>query len=160
MKIYLLRHGDAEDGVNITDFERQLTAKGVSRTQTAARVIAALGVAPAHIFSSPRIRAKQTAEIVAGALGKQIEIREDLDFNFSVDAVAKLTADLNNEQDAIFVGHEPGMSTTVAALTGAIVEMKKGGLARIDLTQRQPTLQGVLSWLIAPAVFDVLNAKT
>jgi phosphohistidine phosphatase len=159
MKIYLLRHGDAEDGVNITDFERQLTAKGVSRTQTAARVIAALRVAPAHIFSSPRVRARQTAEIVADALGIQIEIRDDLDFNFSINAVAKLTADLNDVQDAMFVGHEPGMGTTVSALTGAIVDMKKGGLARIDLTQRQPTLHGVLTWLIAPAVFDALTAK-
>jgi phosphohistidine phosphatase len=153
-KLYFLRHGDAEDGMD--DYNRRLSARGETRTATAARVMAALGIKPSQIFASPRIRAQRTAEIVAGALNVSVEIRDEVNFGFDVAAVRSLIADLPDDAEVLFVGHEPSMSGVVNALSGATVAMKKGGLARIDLFDRAG-LHGTLVWLIAPRVFDVLD---
>lgn len=156
MKLYLLRHGHAEPGGNgIDDRERQLTDEGVQRMTTAAAVMAKLELCPKFIFSSPRVRARQTAEIVAEALNMTIDIRDEVNFDFSVDKIKSLTTQMDDSEDAMFVGHEPSMSLVVEALTGGEVEMKKGGLAMIEVVSREP-FEGVLVWLIAPKVFDTL----
>jgi phosphohistidine phosphatase len=155
MKLYFLRHAEAEPGIIAHDHDRRLTSRGQRRTRTAARVMAALGVAPAHIFSSPRVRARQTAEIAADALNVPVELREEVNFGFDRDSVQALIAAIPASKDVMFVGHEPSFSMVIGQITGANVDMKKGGLARVDVERREP-LRGVLVWLIAPKVFDVL----
>jgi len=155
---YFLRHAEAEEGYDINDDDRRLTGQGVRRTGTAARVMASLGLCPAHIFSSPRARARQTAEIVAAALKGSVEISEEMNLGFSPQAVETLISGLEAEGEVMFVGHEPSMSAVIEEITGARVDMKKCGLARIDLLAYAPP-QGVLIWLIPPKVFDVLAQK-
>jgi phosphohistidine phosphatase SixA len=67
--------------------------------------------------------------------------------------VAALTRDVDQAGAVLFVGHEPDMSLTIAALTGGRVVMKKGGFARVDVTAFQP-FRGALVWLIAPKLFE------
>ncbi len=156
MKLYLMRHGHAELGNGMADEDRALTAMGVERIHNAARVLAQAGIAPAHIYSSPRVRAQQTAEIVADALGKTVEIHQAVNFGFNVDAIRDFIAQTNGEDvDLMFVGHEPTLSNTIAALTHGEVVMKPGSFARIDVTSRLAP-SGELVWLIAPKVFDAL----
>ena len=155
MRLFFLRHAQAEDG-NSDDFHRSLTKSGAGRTATAARVMQALNIRPARIYSSPRVRAYQTAEIVANQLKLKVEVREEVNFDFNLQAVSDLIADLNPADEVVFVGHEPSMSMVVQGLTGASVAMKKGGLARVDLFD-SASLQGTLIWLIAPKVFDALG---
>ena len=156
MRLYLLRHGHAEDTGTGTDHDRVLTAEGITRLNTAAKVMRRLRIKPAILFSSPRVRALQTAEIVADALGVEIQIREEVNFGFDAQAVRRLIRDLNDSEEVMFVGHEPSFSVTVHRLTGADIEMKKGGLVRIDLTDHH-TPGGVLVWLLAPSVFAALD---
>lgn len=156
MRLYFLRHGHAEDGGFLDDHERQLTQEGIDQMHIAANVIQRLGIQPAHIFSSPRVRAVQTAEIVAAKLGTTVQIREEVNFDFSVRAVMHLIQGVSATADVMFVGHEPTFSQVVGALTGARVAMKKGGLARVDLLNSQ-NASGILVWLIAPAVFGALD---
>lgn len=159
MRLYFLRHGEAEDAASgISDHERQLTQNGAARLRAAARVIAALNIKPAYLFSSPRVRARQTAEIVAEALGMGVEIREEVNFGFDLDALDRLLDGVSDTEELMFVGHEPTFSAVIRALTGGSVEMKKGGLARVDVTQRDP-LRGTLVWLIVPRVFDALAGE-
>lgn len=156
MKLYFLRHGEAEDGL-ADDASRRLTQKGIARLDIAAQVMQRIDINPQFIYSSPRIRAQQTAEIVAEAFGLDVEIRKEVNFSFSIDAVAKLIEPLPEDSEVMFVGHEPSMSTTISDLTGADVVMKKGGLARVDIVQYAPPLEGQLIWLITPKVFEALN---
>ena len=156
MKIYLLRHAEAEN-MSTSDHNRRLTAKGLKRTATAATVMVSLGIKPAHIYSSPRVRARQTAELVADAMDMTVELDEEVNFGFSINSVESLIRGLGVDEDVMFVGHEPSMSAVAHGLCGASVAMKKGGLARIDLINRA-SLRGELVWLIAPKVFDVLGA--
>lgn len=158
MRLYFFRHAEAEQNA-LNDFERRLTARGRERTETAAQVMLALGVRPRVIYSSPRIRALQTAEIIGEAFEMPVEIDEGLDFAFDLDDVERLIDDLDDDDQVMFVGHEPSMSEVLDELTGGFIVMKKGGLARVDLTFFTSPLEGELVWLIAPKVFDVLGAK-
>lgn len=156
MRLYFLRHAEAEQ-LAPGDFDRRLTARGVRRTKMAAQVLLKLGIKPDHIYSSPRVRALQTAEIVSEALTIPVEIDDGLDFRFDLEVVEELIDDLPLDAEVMFVGHEPGMSEVVEELTGAFVAMKKGGLARVDVDYVAEPLRGQLIWLIAPKVFDQLK---
>jgi phosphohistidine phosphatase len=154
MRLYFVRHGKAEQSA-ASDEQRQLTAEGQARLATEAQVIARLGIHPQVIYSSPRIRAQQTAQIIAQALGMTITVQEALDYGFNRDAVAALIRDLDASAELMFVGHNPTLPQVVHSLTGSSIEMKTGSLARVDVLSASE-LHGILVWLIAPKVFDAL----
>jgi len=124
--IYLLRHGDAEEGTG-DDAARRLTAKGERQARAAGEALAALGIKPDACLASPKVRAADTAELACAALDLEPEIAEELrggPFD-STDLAA-------GRGGVLLVGHEPDFSTEVARLTGAKVKLRKGGLAVID----------------------------
>lgn len=155
MHLYFFRHAEAEQGsAALPDHARQLTTRGIERTRQAADVLKSLGLKPVHLYSSPLVRARQTADILAEALGVEVEERAEVGPGFNPQAVGGLVHDARQDDAIMFVGHEPDFSTTISALIGGgWVDMKKGGLARIDIDNVQP-LRGMLVWLIAPKIFD------
>ena len=155
MRYYFVRHGIAEDMAE-SDFSRQLTARGRRRVVQSAAVMKRLNLKPARVYSSPRIRARQTAEIISEALGLPVSLVEEVNFGFDLNDINKLTSDMHIDDEVMFVGHNPDMSLLVHQLTGVDVSMKKGGLARVDLLGRNAR-HGELVWLIAPKVFDALG---
>jgi phosphohistidine phosphatase len=156
MKLYFFRHAEAEPSTT-NDFERRLTPRGVSRTEAAGRVLLRLGVAPTYLFSSPRVRARETAGILGETLGVEITVTEGVDSAFDLDLLARLVELMDDDDEVMFVGHEPTFSGLVGDLTGGEVVMKKGGMARVDLVGYAPPLEGVLVWLIPPKLFDLLD---
>lgn len=157
MKLYFVRHGKAQtaDG-SIPDHDRQLTTDGAARIQAEAKVMARLGVKPDRLYSSPRVRALQTAEIIGKAVKTPVEIREEVNFDFDMSAVNALTQGMPNDAEIMFVGHNPSMEDVLRQLTGAEVMMKVGSLARVDTSTPDSVQHGYLIWLIAPKVFDAL----
>src|SRR5690349_3203809 len=123
--IWFLRHGDAEDGD--PDFERRLTDKGELQSRDAGAALAALGVSLEACFASPRVRARDTARLACEPLGVEVTIEEQL-AGGRFDPL-ELAAGLD---DVLLVGHEPDFSDAIAGLTGARVDMKKGGLAGVE----------------------------
>lgn len=158
MILYFLRHAHAEDGADKPDELRALNAKGLAQVASTAALLKRLDLDLNFIFTSPRLRATQTADAVAEALGLKPQIRDELNFGFNVPRLSTLLADIGPNAAVILVGHEPTMSQTIQALTGARVEMKKCGLARIDVLVRQP-LQGELVWLVTPKLVRALNGE-
>src|SRR5215469_6165377 len=81
-RIYLVRHGiavDHADRGDLPDDDRPLTAKGRRRFRRAARAFARMGETPDLLFTSPLIRAAQTAEILAGAFKVyEVQVLEEL----------------------------------------------------------------------------------
>ena len=123
--IWLLRHCDAEEGSD--DDARRLTKRGRAQGEVAGRALAALGAAPDVCLSSPKARAVEMAKLACEPLGLEVETTDALaggDFD-----PLELAA---GRGDVLLVGHEPDFSNAIARLTGAEVEMKKGGLACID----------------------------
>ena len=135
------------------------TDKGVERTEVTAHALEKLGVKPTLLYTSPRVRARQTAEILAKALGVAVSVREEVGFGFNVQHIGPLTADAGTNNDVMFVAHEPDLSIIISTLIGGgEIVMKKGGLARVDLFSRAP-LRGALVWMIAPKLFSDLHSK-
>jgi phosphohistidine phosphatase len=154
MRLYFLRHGIAQD-LAPSDYERKLTPEGVKKLEKSAQVIERLGLEIDYIFTSPRVRAVETAQIVATQLQLSISVRDELNFQFSPKNLPELLNSIPSSTNILMVGHEPTFSTVIESLTGARVDMKKGSLARIDITRTNP-LSGVLVWLVAPKVFEAL----
>src|SRR4051794_29400271 len=123
--IWFLRHGDAEEGS--PDFDRRLTAKGERQSRDAGATLAALGAEFDLCLASPRVRARDTARLACEPLGLEVTIEEQLSGG-RFDPL-ELAAGLDN---VLLVGHEPDFSDAIAELTGARVDMKKGGLAGVD----------------------------
>jgi phosphohistidine phosphatase len=127
MVIWLLRHGDAEAGEGKSDPERDLTAKGERQSIAAGNALKALGVELDVCLTSPKVRARRTAELACEALGTPIEEDDRLaggDFD-PLDLAA-------GRGEVMLVGHEPDFSSAVARVTGSRVKLKKGGIAAID----------------------------
>lgn len=157
MRLYLLRHGIAED-LATSDFDRELSKRGRRRVAASAKVMQRLGLAPRRIFTSPRLRARQTADIVAEALGRRATLAEAVDFGFGIGDIRRLTRNMSADDEVMFVGHNPDMSLLASEITGVDTSLKKGGLARIDVIGTAVE-DGELLWLIAPKVFDALRDR-
>jgi phosphohistidine phosphatase len=100
------------------------------------------------ILSSPLPRALQTAEIAGKAL--KAAVRDEPLLKKGFDA-AKLATMLRRTKGGavMIVGHEPDFSGVIRELTGAMVALKKGGLARVDLDLADAR-RGTLVWLVPP----------
>jgi phosphohistidine phosphatase len=125
--IWLLRHGDAEDGDGKPDAERDLTEKGERQSVAAGKALKELGVELEVCLTSPKVRAKRTAELACESVGCPIEDDDRLaggDFD-----PLELAA---GRGEVMLVGHEPDFSSAVAMVTGSRVKFKKGGVAAID----------------------------
>ena len=125
MVIWFLRHGEAEDGS--PDFERKLTKKGERQARDAGTALNALGIELDVCLSSPRVRARDTAVIACEELGAEVTLEEQL-AGGRFDPL-ELAAGWG---EVLLVGHEPDFSDAIAELTGARVDMKKGGLAGVE----------------------------
>jgi phosphohistidine phosphatase len=124
--IYLLRHGDAEDGDG-DDAARRLTPKGRRQAKAAGRALAVLGAKIDACLTSPKARAAETARLACEPLGLEPETAAELrSGRFDAQALAA------GRGDVLLVGHEPDFSSEVARLTGARVKLRKGGLAIVD----------------------------
>jgi phosphohistidine phosphatase len=125
--IWLLRHGDAEPGDGKPDADRELTGKGERQSVAAGRALKALGVDLDVCLTSPKIRAKRTAELACAPLDCPVE--DDVRLAGGDFDPLELAA---GRGEVMLVGHEPDFSSAVALVTGSRVKMKKGGLAAID----------------------------
>ena len=146
----MLRHGKADwPDWDKSDDERPLTKEGKREMRRIAQFLREMNVAPALILSSPLPRAFQTAEIAAGELGIQLQEEATLRPGFTA---AKARALLKRHDGAVLmlVGHEPDVSGVIRALTGGIVKLGKGGIARIDV--EDDASAGRLIWLIPPKI--------
>jgi phosphohistidine phosphatase len=124
--IWLLRHGDAEDGS--PDSERPLTDKGREQAHAAGAALKTLGVEIDACLTSPKVRAAETARIACEPLGVEPQLEPKLAGGpFDAEALA---AGLG--EDVLLVGHDPDFSMAVHSLTGAQARMKKGGLAGVQ----------------------------
>ncbi len=158
MNLYLLRHGLAVEpgaGGHASDADRPLTPEGRRKLKQAAAGIQALRLECDLIMTSPYLRAKQTAEIVAQAL----KLEEKLQFcpqlapeGTSSGLIQVLRQLRPRPEAAMLVGHEPGLSRLISLLvwgdTGGMVVMKKAGLCALSIEAIRHGRCAALEWLL------------
>ncbi len=160
MKIYLLRHGRAvERGAAgwDRDCDRPLTSEGEKQIVRIARGMRQLNLEFDHALSSPYVRAWRTAEIAAKELGLGARLRASRSLAPGGDPAA-LVRQLRRlpqpAQRVLLVGHEPYLSRLaglwVGGSDGLRIELKKGGLIRLDVEDLILGRCAVLEWLLAP----------
>lgn len=150
MRLYVLRHGLAEDvGDDGTDAGRHLTELGRERVRAAANGLAALGMRPDVLLTSPVIRARETAEIIGHVLQRKPEIVQALQTGSSAHGVVRALGAYEASARVMIVGHEPTLSELVALLLtgsarGMAVRFKQSACVTIALQSINPPRGAVL----------------
>jgi len=160
MNLYVLRHGvaverGAPDFAN--DSERPLTAEGEKQLRQIATAMKKMDLQFDLILSSPFLRAKQTAEIVA----KNLKLKKRLRFFDELKpdgGVKNLLRQLNELKPApeniLIVGHEPYLSRLISLFVSGgenvAIDFKKGGLCKLKVEKLQTGRGAMLAWLLTP----------
>jgi phosphohistidine phosphatase len=136
-QLWLLRHADAEPHGTREDSKRRLTARGESQARVAGVALTRMQVSFETILFSPKVRARQTAELAAEGWPEEqrelLTVHPPLAGGFDgADALDALSG-LSPDGRLLAIGHEPDLSRVLAELTGARADLKKGGLAIVRL---------------------------
>ena len=164
MKLYIVRHGIAlpHGSPGVAEDERPLTKEGIKKMQQAAEGLRAIDCVPEAILSSPLPRARQTAEIVLAALGKQVPLIE-------IDALAptgnrqdvyREIRKRQNSQSLMLVGHQPSLGEIAGEIAWGsaerYVELKKGGVCALEIDAATLSPRGTMLWLLTPSILRAL----
>jgi phosphohistidine phosphatase len=158
MDLFLIRHAKAADGVLYgDDAERPLTADGRRAATDVGEALARHAVGFDAIWSSPLVRAVETAELIAAALGYagQLEISRALTPEArSADALALLERDARAR--VALVGHEPSMGNLLSALVGRHgLSLSKGAVVRLAW---KPGAAARVVWVVKPKQLDPIGS--
>jgi phosphohistidine phosphatase len=154
--IYLVRHGIAEARpANGRDEDRALSHDGMQKMRRAAVGLSWLEVEPDLLWSSPLLRARQTAEIVRDTIAPALELATEPHLlpEADVDLVLQGLPRAAGASALMLVGHEPSISALASALltgsaTGARLPFKPGSVIAIELTGFEPAGRGSLRWFM------------
>jgi phosphohistidine phosphatase len=163
MIMYFLRHANAGEHMSNPkkDEKRALDDAGIEQCGIVGRALAALDVQVDVIISSPLKRAAQTASLVGNELSYEGKLQLDTalrpgasfaDFRKLLDKYAKY-------ESVMVVGHNPNLSEFLGRAvsdTGceASTDLKKGGVARVEINRNGSTLQ----WMVTPKLLRTIQA--
>ena len=167
MNLCLLRHGvavECDEFDYASDAARPLTLKGKKQLRTVVAALRAMGLGFDVILSSPLVRARQTAEIIATELKLQKRLVFADELKPGGDAkklVQKIAGPEKVPENVLFVGHEPDLSELISLLVtgkpGGGFALKKGGLAKLEIEKLRAGKCASLAWLLTPAQMKLMS---
>lgn len=170
MNLYLLRHGIAVDP-SVPDFtddaKRPLTSKGKRRLRQITDAMSALKISFDVIISSPYVRAKQTAEIIAKSFKreKQLKFSDELTPGGNPKSlIQQLNALRPKPKNILLVGHEPYLGKLIALLTAGNtnmeIDMRKGSLCLLETETLRYERCATLVCLLAPRHMILMRKRS
>jgi phosphohistidine phosphatase len=153
VELGLLRHAHAGDPAawDRPDDLRPLSDKGRQQAERLGRLLAAAGFVPDAVLTSPRVRAHETADLVAEHLDVPVRIDRRLGGLLDLASVEAILDDAGSPVRPILVGHDPDFSDLLAQLTGSPgLRMRKGAFALLDVERPLAPGFAELRWLIPP----------
>jgi phosphohistidine phosphatase len=136
-QLWLLRHAEAEPHGTRNDAERKLTARGERQARIAGLAVARMGADFDLVLFSPKVRAQKTAEIASTewsrAQRERLQLHPSLAEGFDAEQALRAIEQVGENGRVLLVGHEPDLSHIVRELTGARIDLKKGGVAMVRL---------------------------
>jgi phosphohistidine phosphatase len=151
-QLWLLRHGEAVPHESKPDDDRELTPRGERQAIAAGAGLARLGVEFDACYTSPKVRARDTARLACQALNITPEEEDSLGDGFDREDALELLLRHGGDARVLVVGHEPSFSQVVHDLTGARIDFKKGGVAAV----RAERTGGELLALLRPKELESL----
>jgi len=151
-QLWLLRHGEAVPHESKPDADRELTPRGERQSIAAGKGLAALGVEFDACYTSPKLRALQTARLACEALNIEPVEEDLLADGFDREDALELLLRHGADARVLVVGHDPSFSQVVHDLTGGRVDFKKGGVVAVS-TERTG---GELLMLLRPRELESL----
>jgi phosphohistidine phosphatase len=127
VRVFLVRHASAAPGT--PDEERPLTAEGLAESDALAVRLAAEGLDA--VLSSPLLRARQTAQVVARAAGLEAVVHDGLAPGATLASLRDAVAGRGAAVAA--VGHQPDCGNIVEELTGERRPFPTGSYAELEL---------------------------
>ena len=161
--LYVIRHGIAEERGDAwpDDSARPLTSRGIARLEKSTRGLASIGVEVDLVLTSPFVRTRQTAEVIAAGLESKPSVVavESLTPGGSYQAVFADLEKHSRRSRIALVGHEPGIGELAGRLIGLRhpIPFKKGAVCRIDADVLPPTQPGALVWFLTPRILRNLR---
>ena len=154
MRIYLVRHAESVDRVpGMPDAARYLSARGRVSFREMARRFREAGALPTRMFTSPFVRAVQTAEILSETLQYDAEVAVALQLapGFDVEGLNVVLDGFPGEREIAFVGHEPDLGDILTRLLSLPrrYAMRKGSIAALDLPDTGNRVRADFAWLLA-----------
>ncbi|MBA2516083.1 MAG: histidine phosphatase family protein [Solirubrobacterales bacterium] len=143
-QLWFLRHGEAVPHDAKRDVDRELTARGERQSIAAGEALARLGLEFAAAYTSPKVRARDTARLACRSLDLEPGEVHGLATGFDAEAALELLLGSDGDARVLLVGHEPDFSRVVHTLTGARVDFKKGGVAAVRIDRGSGTLIALL----------------
>ncbi|GAB6166979.1 phosphohistidine phosphatase SixA [Thermostilla marina] len=158
MKVYVVRHAWAVDRTACrTDAERPLTDEGRKRFAKFVRKLVKRGLSIDRIATSPLVRCRETAEILADGLPRrpEIELLDALRPDSDLEAIDRWLAEHPNCKSTALVGHAPDVCTIVERMIGGgAVWFPKGAAARVSFDMSIGFGYGELDWLVTPKLLN------
>ena len=154
MNLYLIRHAEAiERTGEVPDAMRYLTPEGRSLFRKTAKRMIKMGALPDCIWSSPLVRAVQTAEILAVEIGLQgpLVVSDKLAPGFGRAALRAVLSKCAEAKEVALVGHEPDLGDLVTSLL-ALREpysLKKGEIVALTLPRTGALSPAAFLWSAA-----------
>lgn len=164
MDLYIIRHawaGQFGDPAWLDDTKRPLTEKGKQRFALMADILVDRGVEPTIIATSPMLRCRQTAEIMAEMLDGRAEIFEQAELlpDGDFQRLCQWTSQRARENKQIaWVGHRPQVNEQAAALIGlpnGSIRFAKGAAAAIHFENELVSGAGELQWLVTAKMLGI-----
>ena len=158
MNIHLMRHGIAvplAEENSFQDKKRRLTPEGIQRLRRAALGLRVLQVSFDLIASSPLIRARETAEIVAEVLKYKLNVEtwEEMEPEGTPESVCSRLHAHFDKESILLVGHQPSIGALASfLLTGSSsrsLSFKKGSIFCLEVNEVPPLSIGNLNWMLS-----------
>jgi len=155
--LFLLRHAKSSwDNSTLPDIERPLNARGMRAAELIGAHLRKEKLSFDLILSSPAVRARETIDIVLRTAKMQTDLRYDQRI-YEASSVTLIDVIVQIEEEkktALLVGHNPGMEKLLEILTGEIIHVSTGTLARIELKAsrwaRLLESPRTLEWVVKP----------
>jgi phosphohistidine phosphatase len=137
MLLYLLRHAEASP-YQADDFSRRLTEKGIKQARRVGEFLLDHKIKPDLTLTSPVLRAKETAEIVAGKIKANLTVALWISCGMSPETALSELSAYAKLDSVMIVGHEPDFSTLIATLLGmessAAINVSKASLTALNVS--------------------------
>ncbi len=153
MRLFILRHADAESEGHRNDSDRKLTPQGSAEAECAADAIRSMKLNLNAVLTSPALRAKATAEIAAARFPSiSIQVLDQLLPAGDPKDLFQELQPYSRDSRVLIVTHKPFASRCIASLVGmssdSKISVKKASLSCVEVSSPVQRGSGVLLWLL------------